>query len=117
MHYDHAHPRQAFGTRSTDVIFTQHFEHRRARHSHNHRQRNGAEHDGRQDHVHHRIVEVARLPPEEGIDQHKAGQRHGVIQEDGVADPPGNRRQVELYRDQHDQHDAPPEDRHGVAGQ
>ena len=33
------------------------------------------------------------------------------------SDAPGDGRQVPLHRDQHDQHHAPPEDRHGVAGQ
>ena len=67
--------------------------------------------------MHHRILEVARLAPEEGIDQHKAGERIAVVQEHGIADASGNRGQVKLHRYQHNQHDAPPENRHGVASQ
>ena len=67
--------------------------------------------------MHHRINKVARLAPNRGIDQHKSGQRQGIVKEDGIADTSGNRRQVKLYRHQHDQHHPPPEDRHGIAGQ
>ena len=63
------------------------------------------------------IHEVALFTPDSRINQHKAGERVGVVQEDHIADAPGNWCQVKLHRDQHDQHHAPPEDRHGVAGQ
>ena len=65
----------------------------------------------------HGVNEVALFTPDSRINQHKAGQRIGIVEEDHIADAPGDRRQVELHRDQHDQHHAPPEDRHGVAGQ
>ena len=65
----------------------------------------------------HGINEVPLFPPDRRIYQHKAGQRVRVIKEHHIADAPGDRGQVELYRDQHDQHHAPPEDRHGVTGQ
>ena len=64
-----------------------------------------------------RINKVALFTPYRRINQHEAGQRVGIIEEDHIADASGDRRQVKLHRDQHNQHHAPPEDRHGVAGQ
>jgi hypothetical protein len=43
--------------------------------------------------------------------------RIGIIKEHHVAHPPRNWRQVPLHGNQHDQHHAPPENRHGVTGQ
>ncbi|MNP04276.1 hypothetical protein D3C76_961850 [compost metagenome] len=64
-----------------------------------------------------RINEIALFAPDSRINQHKAGERIGVIKEHHIADTTRDWRQVPLHRDQHDQHHAPPEDRHGVTGQ
>ncbi|CGX36110.1 Uncharacterised protein [Salmonella enterica subsp. enterica serovar Typhi] len=64
-----------------------------------------------------RINKVTLFAPDSGVDQHKARQRIGIIKEHHIAHAPGNRRQVPVDGDQHDQHHAPPEDRHRVTGQ
>ena len=64
-----------------------------------------------------RIDKVTLFTPDGGVYQHKTGQRIGIIKEHHVAHPPRNWRQVPLHGNQHDQHHAPPENRHGVTGQ
>jgi hypothetical protein len=51
---------------------------------------------------------------EQGVDQHEAGLRLDVVEQ---VDAPGNRRPAQAHREEHDQDQAPPEDRHRVAGQ
>src|SRR5476649_1984164 len=110
--HDHPHTADALGARGTDVVFTQHFQHGRTGHTHDNCQRNGTEYQGRKNHVHHRVFEVTWLAPNQRVDQHKAGQRHAVIEEYGIAYSPRYGREIKLHRDQHHQHDAPPEYRH-----
>src|SRR5471030_2739143 len=117
MNDDNAHTANALGARGTDTIFAQHFQHGRASHTHDNGQRNGAQHDGGQNHMHHGVFEITRLAPNQRVDQHETGERHAVIKEYRIAYSPRYGREIELHRDQHDQHDPPPEDRHRIAGE
>ena len=73
MNDDDAHTGQAFSAGSTNIILAQHFQHGGTGHTHDHRQRDGAQHHCRQDHVRNRINEVALFAPDRRINQHKAG--------------------------------------------
>uniref|UniRef100_A0A1I8AW89 ATP synthase beta subunit n=1 Tax=Steinernema glaseri TaxID=37863 RepID=A0A1I8AW89_9BILA len=109
VHEHHPCRRQALGPCGADVVLAQHFEHRGAGHACDHRQRDGAEHDGRQDQVHQRVLERAFLVAEQGVDEHEAGGRLDVVEQ---VDAPGHRRPAQPDREEHDQDQAPPEDRH-----
>ncbi len=112
MDKDHASRRQAFGPRGAYVVFTQHFKHRGAGHPCDHRQRNGAQHDGRQDQVTQRIDERAFFITEQSIDQHEAGFWLDVVEQ---VDTTRYRGPAQRYREEHDQDQTPPEDRHRVS--
>nr|GEV65417.1 hypothetical protein [Tanacetum cinerariifolium] len=77
----HARRRQAFGTGGPHVVFTQDFEHRGACHPGDDRQRNGAQHDGRQDQVTQGVHERAFFIAEQGVDQHETGSGRNVVQQ------------------------------------
>ncbi|SVJ74565.1 Uncharacterised protein [Klebsiella pneumoniae] len=114
MHEDHPGRRQALGAGGAHIVFAQHLEHRRAGHAGNHRQRDGAQHDGRQDQVAHGIEERALFVGKQGVDQHEAGLRLDVVEQVETA---GHRRPAQRHGEQHDQDQAPPEDRHRIAGE
>ena len=106
--------RKALGARRADVILAQDLQHRRARHAGDDGQWNGAEHDGRQDEVRQRRLEGAPVAGQQGIDQQEPRLRLDI---ELHGDPAGYRRPSELHREQQDQQQAPPEDRHRVAGE
>ena len=62
-----------------------------------------------------RVDEGARLVGQQRVDGHEAGWLVEVIVDE--IDPPRHRRPAELDGDEHDQQQAPPEDRHGIAEQ
>src|SRR5690606_9656783 len=111
---DDAKWRQALRARRADIILRQHFEHGRARLAGNDGERNGAQHDGRQDEVAYRRGKCALLPRQQRIDQHEAGDRREKIEQ---VDAAGYGRPAQYSRKENDEQKAPPEDRHGVANQ
>ena len=111
---DHASRWQTFGARGAHVVLAEHLEHRRARHARDHRQRNGAEHDCRQHEVVQRVLQRTGLARQPGIDGHETGDRLEVVLDQ--VDAPRHRRQTPTLADEHDQQQAPPEDRHRIAG-
>ena len=115
VHDDHAPARQALGARGAHVVLAQHFEHRRARHPRDHRQRNRAERDRRQDQVRQRRAERARCRPARSVSTSMKPVAAGTSYCDG--DAARHRRPAELHREEQDQQQRPPEDRHRVAGQ
>ncbi len=64
--------------------------------------------------VRQRRAEGARVAAAQRIDQHEAGRRRHV-ELDG--DAPRHRRPAELHREEQDQQQRPPEDRHRIAGE
>ncbi|MNT71713.1 hypothetical protein D3C72_2102280 [compost metagenome] len=100
MHEHHACRRQAFGPCGTDVVFTQYFQHRGAGHPGDHRQRDGAQHDGRQDQVVQGVDEGAFLFGQQGVDEHETGDRLDVVEQ---VDAPGYRGPAQAHGEEHDQ--------------
>ncbi len=76
--------------------------------------RNRAERDGGKNQVRQRRAQCARLARAQRVQDHEA-RRHGHVVLDG--DAPRNGRPSELHREEQDQQQRPPEDRHRVAGQ
>ena len=62
----------------------------------------------------HRRLERALLAGQQRVDREEAGDRLDVVPD---VDAAGHRRPAELHREQQDQQQAPPEDRHRVAGE
>ena len=114
VHDDDAPARQPLGARGAHVVLAQHFEHRRARHPRDHRQRNRAERDRRQDQVRQRRAERAHVAGAQRVDEHEAGRRRHVVLD---GDASRHRRPAELHGEEQDQQQRPPEDRHRIAGQ
>ena len=106
--------RQPLGARRADIVLAEHFQHRRAGLAGDDRQRNGAEHNRRQDQVPDRRNEGAPVAVEQAVEGHEAGDR---AQEDAEFHPPRHRRPVQGAGEQDDQQQAPPEDRHRIAGE
>jgi hypothetical protein len=61
-----------------------------------------------------RASKNAPVVGQQGVDQHEAGARLDVVEQ---VDAPGNRGPAQAHREEHDQDQAPPEDRHRVARQ
>src|SRR5206468_115859 len=76
------------------------------------RERNGAEHDGGQDQVRDDRLEGALLARQQAVDQHQPG---GGPDEVPNVDTARDRGPVQVPREQDDEQQAPPEDRHRVA--
>ncbi len=60
------------------------------------------------------IQERADVIGQQRVDQHEAGAWLDVVQQ---VDPPGNRGPAKAHREEHDQDQTPPEDRHRVSRQ
>ena len=60
------------------------------------------------------VDKCAFLTGKQGVDQHKTGDWRDVVEQ---VDTPGYGRPAQPYREEHDQQQAPPENRHRVAGQ
>jgi len=58
------------------------------------------------------VPERIRLVGQQGVDQHEAGAWLDVVEQ---VDTPGNRGPAQAHREEHDQDQAPPEDRHRIA--
>ena len=115
MQADDAPRRQALGARRAHIILVEHLEHRGARHARDDRERNGAEHDGGQGEMAQGRPEGALLIRQQRIDQHEAGDRLEVVLDE--VDSSRYRRPAETFRKEHHEQEAPPEDRHGIAGE
>ena len=96
MDADDAEGREALGAGGAHIILLEHLEHRGARHARDHRERDGAKHDGRQNEVAHRVEKGAFLAGEQAVDQHEAGDRLEIIVDE--VDAARNRRQVQGSR-------------------
>ncbi|MNJ57763.1 hypothetical protein D3C77_533650 [compost metagenome] len=64
--------------------------------------------------MHQGVLEGAFFIAEQGVDEHEAGFRLDVVEQ---VDASGNRGPAQAYGEEHDQDQAPPEDRHRIAGQ
>ena len=60
-----------------------------------------------------RVEKGAGLIGQQRVDRHEAGDRFEIILDE--IDASGNRGQAEVQRHEHDEQQAPPEDRHGIA--
>jgi hypothetical protein len=114
VHGDDAHRTQALGARGADIVVAQHLQHRGTRHAGDDRQGDRAEHDRGQDQMAERRDEGALLIREQRVDQQEPGYRLDVEHQ---RQPARYRRPAERHREQHDGEEAPPEDRHRVAGE
>jgi hypothetical protein len=114
VHDDDAPARQALGAHGAHVVLAQHLEHRRTRHPRDDRERDRPERDRRQDQVRQRGAECRHVARAQRVDQHETGERRDVVLH---GDASGNRRPAELHREEQDQQQRPPEDRHRIAGQ
>ena len=106
---------QPLRSRGAYVILAQHLEHRGAGHSGDHRERHRAEHDRRQNEMTQGVDKGAFLIGQERVNEHEAG-RPFDIEVDRV-DPARDREQAQPHGHEHDEEQAPPENRHRVAEQ
>jgi hypothetical protein len=100
MQAHHAKAREPLGARGADVVLAEHFEHGRARHARDHRERHGAQHDGRKDQVVQRRPEGIGIAGAQRVDQEEAS---FGLDEVLHRDAPGNQRPSELHREEQDQ--------------
>ena len=114
MHRHDAKGRQPLGAGGADVVLAQHLQHGRARHARHHRQRVGAQHDGRQHQVLQRRKESLGFARHQRVEQQKAGHRLDVVHH---VQAPRHWRPSQVDREEHDQQQPPPENRHGVASE
>ena len=103
---------QPLGPGGADVILAQHLQHGGAGHARDHRQRDRSERDGRQDQMAEGRGEGALLVGEQRVDGHESGDAVEIIVQ---RDAPGDRRPAEIEGEGEDQHQAPDEDRQGIA--
>ncbi len=73
------------------------------------------EHDRRQDEMAQCVQESARLVGQERVDRHETGRLVEIIVDE--VDAARHRQEPEPDRDEHDEQQAPPEDRHRIAEQ
>ena len=106
--------RQPLGAGGADVILAQHLQHGRPRHAGDDGERHGAEHDRRQDEMRQRRAKAPRSP-----DSSVSISRKPVTgsMKYCTAMRPDTGVQSELHREQQDQQQSPPEDRHRIAGE
>src|SRR5207244_7693079 len=76
---------------------------------------NGAQDDGRQDEVAQRVEEGALLAGDQAVDQHEPGHLRIIIFDE--IDPARHGGQAQSVRHDENEDQAPPEDRHGIAGE
>ncbi len=112
---DDAGRRQPLGARGAHVILAQDFEHRGAGHAGDDGERHGAEHDRRQDEVPQRVEESAGLIGQKRVDGHESGRLiEGIVDE---VDPARDGQKPQSHGNEHDEEQAPPENRHRIAEQ
>jgi hypothetical protein len=115
VHPDDAATRQPLGAGGAHVILVQDLEHRGAGHAGDDGERHGAEHDRRQDEMTQGVEESARLIGHERVDGHEPGRLvERVVDE---VDAARDRQKPKPDRNEHDQEQAPPEDRHRIPEQ
>ena len=115
MHPDDPARREPLGAGGAHVILVQDLEHRGAGHAGDDGERHGAEHDRRQDEMAQGVEESGRLIGHERVDGHEPGRLvERVVDE---VDAARDRQKPKPDRNEHDQEQAPPEDRHRISEQ
>ncbi|MND43080.1 hypothetical protein D3C80_338700 [compost metagenome] len=114
MDADDAEWRQAFGAGGAHIVFGQNFQHGRARLAGDDGERNGGEHDRRQNEVAECRGKRPLLAGNQAVDQHEAGDLREIEHQ---RDATRYREPLQGARKQDDQQQTPPEDRHGITDQ